>query len=116
MSSNSVTTVTYDREDIDGILRINNVKNFESLGTVFLPTRPRGIIDSRWIIGVRPRQIIHHLIRYFQNNPIQSRGVDPYWYNSSIPFFLTDLRLRFSRDQDVIKLFQIPHIKNIPSF
>ena len=112
MSSNSVTTVTSDREDIDAIIGINSYRFMKSLDAVLIPNRPRKV-DSYLRIGSRPRQTVIDLIIYFQNNPIPSGDLDPYWYNSNIHHFLKDLLRMFRTDLDVFRLLQIPNIRNI---
>jgi hypothetical protein len=89
-------------------------ENFGSLDTVFMPI---GRKISRWKphfrVDLRRRQITNYLIEDFQQNPIPSGVLDPYWYNSNIPHFLNDLSEKFSNDSDVIRLLQIPNIQNI---
>jgi hypothetical protein len=113
--NNSVTSVIYDRDDIDEIIRINSYRYIYNLDSVLFPSRPRSKVNSCLPIGSRPRQTINHLIKYFLKNPISSDSLDPYWYESDIPHFLNVLLEKFPTDQIVIKLLQIPNIKKIMS-
>jgi len=124
MSSNSVTVVTYDREDIDDMISATSIprmifdptipENFGSLDTVFMPAGRR---ISKWKqyfpLGISRQQIINYLFKDFQNNPTSYDVLDPYWHRSYVPYFLNDLRRIFSSDLDVIKLLQIPNIRKI---
>jgi hypothetical protein len=114
MISNSITE---ELTDIDDTLSTTSIaRNFTSLNTVFMPT---GRKISKWKhyfrVGIRPKQIMNYLFRYFQLHPISSGILDPYWLNSNIPHFLNDLRVKFSTDLDVIQLLQIQNIKKIMS-
>jgi hypothetical protein len=105
--------MTYGREDIE--LMITDLPRngqIPNLHTRYEPQRKHcASTNTRIPYHTIPYKIVNSLIQYFQNNPID---LEEDWTNSEIPFFVWDVR-KFSEDNNVRRLMQIPNIKHLRS-
>jgi hypothetical protein len=114
MSSNSVTTVTYNLKDIDDIIcHTPDYVNFQRLDVILFATKNISKMNRCLPLTTRPYQLVNYLISYFEHFPIEEgEELEKYRFDSGVAYFLDDL-CRFSRDSFVRKLLQIPNIKLI---
>jgi len=114
MSSNSVTTVTYDLKDINDIIyHTPDYVNFQRLDVILFATKNISKMNRCLPLTTRPYQLVIYLINYFQNFPIEEgEELEKYRFDSGIANFLEDLS-EFTSDSRVRKLLQISNIKKM---
>ena len=111
MSSNSVTIVTYNREDIERL--ISYLPTHQVVFTLDKSYFASRNFQRHLPLTVKPRHIVELLTNYFLRNPIVSgKELDDMRLNSDIPYFLYDLK-RFPADPSVVRLMKIPNIEKL---